>query len=63
MVAALTLPYSQRKAEGFITKLKLLKRSTCGRAKLDLLRGRILYATRCLPASCEGLLSMHQLLG
>jgi transposase len=46
VVAALTLPYSQGQTEGFITKLKLLKRSMYGRAKLDLLRGRIRYAAR-----------------
>jgi len=44
VVAALTLPYSQGQIEGFITKLKLLKRSMYGRAKLDLLRARALYA-------------------
>jgi transposase len=46
VVAALTLPYSQGQTEGFITQLKLVKRSMYGRAKLDLLRGRILYAAR-----------------
>jgi transposase len=44
VVAALTLPFSQGQIEGFITKLKLLKRSMYGRAKLDLLRARALYA-------------------
>ena len=44
--AALTLPYRQGQTEGLITKLKLLKRSMYGRAKLDLLRGRILYTAR-----------------
>jgi transposase len=46
VVAALILPYSQGQTEGFITKLKLLKRSMYGRAKLDLLRARLLYAAR-----------------
>ncbi|HZC77371.1 MAG TPA: transposase, partial [Ktedonobacterales bacterium] len=46
VLAALTLPYSQGQIEGFITKLKLLKRSMYGRAKLDLLRARVLYAAR-----------------
>ncbi len=46
VVAALTLPYSQGQTEGFITKLKLLKRSMYGRPKLDLLRRRVLYAAR-----------------
>ena len=42
--AALTLPWSNAQAEGQITKLKLLKRSMYGRAKLDLLRQRLLLA-------------------
>jgi len=46
VVAALTLPYSQGQTEGFITTLKLLKRSMYGRANLDLLRARLLYAAR-----------------
>jgi transposase len=36
--AALRLPYSNGQAEGQINKLKLLKRSTYGRANFDLLR-------------------------
>lgn len=46
VVAALTHPHSQGQTEGFITKLKLLKRSMYGRANFDLLRARILYADR-----------------
>jgi transposase len=42
--AALTLPYSNGPVEGQITKLKLLKRQSDGRAKLDLLRQRMLHA-------------------
>jgi transposase len=42
--AALTMPWSNGQAEGQITKLKLLKRSMYGRAKLDLLRQRLLLA-------------------
>jgi transposase len=42
--AALTLPYSNGQVEGQITKLKLLKRQSYGRAKLDLLRQRMLHA-------------------
>mgnify|MGYP003290411015 CR=1 FL=1 len=42
--AALTLPYSHGQVEGQITKLKLLKRQSYGRAKLDLLRQRMLHA-------------------
>jgi transposase len=46
VVAALTHPHSQGQTEGFITKLKLLKRSMYGRANFDLLRARVLYAAR-----------------
>jgi transposase len=42
--AALMLPYSNGQVEGQITKLKLLKRQSYGRAKLDLLRQRMLHA-------------------
>jgi transposase len=42
--AALELPYSHGQVEGQITKLKLLKRQGYGRAKLDLLRQRLLHA-------------------
>jgi transposase len=44
VVAALALPHSQGQTEGFITKLKLVKRSMYGRANFDLLRARVLYA-------------------
>jgi transposase len=46
VVAALALPHSQGQTEGFITKLKLVKRSMYGRANFDLLRARVLYAGR-----------------
>jgi transposase len=42
--AALTRPYSNGQVEGQITKLTLLKRQSYGRAKLDLLRQRMLHA-------------------
>ena len=42
--AALTTPWSNGQVEGQITKLKLMKRSMYGRAKLDLLRCRLLAA-------------------
>jgi transposase len=42
--AALSLPWSSGQAEGQINRLKLLKRSMYGRAKLDLLRRRFLLA-------------------
>ncbi|MFL5653198.1 MAG: transposase [Ktedonobacteraceae bacterium] len=43
--AALTLLWSQGQVEGQITRLKLLKRHMYGRAKLDLLRRRVLSVT------------------
>ena len=43
VTAAATLPYSNGQAEGQINRLKLIKRSMYGRAKLDLLERRVLY--------------------
>ena len=43
--AAFTQPWSSGQAEGQITRLKLLKRQSAGRASLDLLRRRVLLAT------------------
>ena len=42
--AALKLPWSNGQTEGQITRLKLIKRQMCGRAKQDLLRARVLQA-------------------
>lgn len=42
--AALELPWSNGQTEGQIHRLKMLKRQMYGRAKLDLLRLRILYS-------------------
>jgi transposase len=42
VTAALTQPWSNGQTEGQITKLKLVKRQMYGRAKLDLLRARLL---------------------
>jgi len=42
--AGLTLMWSQGQVEGHVTRLKLLKRQMYGRAKLDLLRQRVLLA-------------------
>jgi transposase len=42
--AGLTLPWSTGPVEGHIHRLKLIKRQMYGRAKLDLLRIRVLYA-------------------
>jgi transposase len=40
--AALTLPWSNGPAEGQVHRLKLIKRSMCGRANFDLLCLRVL---------------------
>jgi transposase len=42
--AALTLPWSTGPVEGHIHRLKLIKRQMYGRAKLDLLRIRVMHA-------------------
>lgn len=42
VAAALRLPWSNGQTEGHITKLKLVKRQMHRRAKLDLLRARLL---------------------
>jgi transposase len=42
--AACELPYSNGQTEGQVNRLKLLKRQMYGRAKLDLLRQRVLHA-------------------
>ncbi len=44
VAAALSLPWSNGQTEGQINKLKLMKRQMYGRAKLDLLRARLLGA-------------------
>ena len=44
VVAAMILPYSQGQTEGWVNKLKLIKRSMYGRGKFDLLMQRVLYA-------------------
>jgi transposase len=42
--AALATPWSNGQTEGQITRLKLIKRSMYGRAKIDLLRIRVMAA-------------------
>ncbi len=42
--AALTLPWSSGQVEGQVTRLKLVKRQSYGRAGLDLLRARLVHA-------------------
>ena len=44
VVAAMEEPWSNGQAEGQINRLKTLKRQTYGRAKLDLLRARVMAA-------------------
>ena len=44
--AALHLPWSNGPTEGHVNRLKLIKRQMFGRAKLDLLEQRILYASQ-----------------
>ncbi len=46
MVAAMAMPCSQGQTEGRVNKLKLIKRLMYGRAKFDLLRQRVMYASR-----------------
>jgi transposase len=41
IVAAVTLPWSQGRTEGQVTRLKLVKRQIYGRGKLDLLSRRL----------------------
>jgi transposase len=43
VLAGLTLPWSNGPTEGHVNRLKLLKRSMYGRAKLPLLRARVLH--------------------
>jgi transposase len=45
VAAALTEPWSNGQVEGQNTKLKLVKRQMYGRARLDLLRARLLVLT------------------
>jgi len=42
--AALTTPWNSGQTEGQITRLKLIKRQSYGRASFDLLRRRVLLA-------------------
>jgi transposase len=49
VAAALRLPWSSGLTEGHITKLKLVKRQMYGRAKLDLLRARLVCRCRMIP--------------
>ena len=44
--AALQLPWSSGPTEGHINRLKLIKRQMFGRAKLDLLKRKVLYASQ-----------------
>jgi transposase len=46
VLAGLTLPWSNGPTEGHVNRLKLLKRSMYGRAKLPLLRARVLHVAQ-----------------
>jgi transposase len=48
--AGLTLPYSNGPLEGHVNRLKLIKRSMYGRAKLPLLRARVLHVAQKEPS-------------
>ncbi len=50
VLAGLTLPWSQGPLEGHVNRLKLIKRSMYGRAKLPLLRARVLHVAEKEPA-------------
>ena len=47
--AGLSLPWSQGPLEGHVNRLKLIKRSMYGRAKLPLLRARVLHVAEKEP--------------
>ena len=50
VLAGLTLPWSNGLLEGHVNRLKLIKRSMYGRAKLPLLRARVLHVTEKEPS-------------
>ncbi len=50
VLAGLTLPWSTGPVEGHVNRLKLIKRSMYGRAKLPLLRARVLHVAEKAPA-------------
>jgi len=50
VLAGLTLLWSQGPLEGHVNRLKLIKRSMYGRAKLPLLRARVLHVAEKAPA-------------
>jgi transposase len=58
MEASLKLPYSNVQIEGHAIRLKLIKRKSYGRDKLDLLEARVLHATG-LTKDCGAIHSAH----
>ncbi len=50
VIAGLTLPWSNGPTEGHVNRLKLIKRSMYGRAKLPLLRARVLHVVEKEPS-------------
>jgi len=55
VLAGLTLPWSNGPLEGHVNRLKLIKRSMYGRAKLPLLRARVLRVDESAELSHAGL--------
>jgi transposase len=55
VLAGLTLPWSNGLLEGHVNRLKLIKRSMYGRAKLPLLRARVLHVDGSAQLSHAGL--------
>jgi transposase len=53
VLAGLTLSWSQGPLEGHVNRLKLLKRSMYGRAKLPLLRARVLHVAEKEPSRAD----------
>jgi transposase len=50
VIAGLTLPWSNGPTEGHVNRLKLIKRSMYGRAKLPLLRARVIHVVEKEPS-------------
>jgi transposase len=53
VLAGLTLPWSNGPVEGHVNRLKLIKRSMYGRAKLPLLRARVLHVAKKEPSRAD----------
>jgi transposase len=60
VLAGLTLAWSNGQTEGHVNRLKLIKRSMYGRAKLNLLRQRVLHVAR-PPAQSKRIMKREHL--